>query len=70
VVRISAGPACSSLLSWLYSKGPFVFVPYTAELRLNHNNWNKQANLLFIEGPAGVGYSVDKSGMKRNISDD
>lgn len=29
VVRVSAGPGCSSLYSWLYSKGPFVFVPGT-----------------------------------------
>lgn len=27
MVRISAGPGCSSLYSWLYSKGPFIFTP-------------------------------------------
>lgn len=70
VVRISAGPACSSLYSWLYSKGPFIFNPYTHDFRLNPNNWNKQANVLFIEGPAGVGFATDRTGVAKNITDD
>ena len=70
VVRVSAGPGCSSLYSWLYSKGPFIFVPESTDFRFNPNNWNKEANVLFIEGPAGVGFSVDNSGMKRNMTDD
>lgn len=70
VVRVSAGPACSSLYSWLYTKGPFVFNPYTHDFRINPNNWNKEANVLFIEGPAGVGFSFDSSGTSKNISDE
>lgn len=54
----------------MYSKGPFVFNPYTHDFRHNPNNWNKQANLLFIEGPTGVGFSTDSSGTKTNITDD
>lgn len=41
IVRVSAGPGCSSLYSWLYSKGPFIFVPETHDFRINPNNWNK-----------------------------
>lgn len=67
---MSPGPGCSSLYSWLYSKGPFIFAPYTQDFRLNPNNWNKEANVLFIEGPAGVGFSTDKSGVKRNLTDE
>lgn len=48
VVRISAGPGCSSLYSWLYSKGPFIFTENTDTFRINPYNWNKQANVLFI----------------------
>ena len=59
VVRISAGPGCSPMYSWLYSKGPFIFTPGTDHFRHNPNNWNKEANVLFIEGPAGVGFSYD-----------
>ena len=57
VVRTSSGPGCSSLYSFLYSKGEFIFVPNTTNFRTNPNNWNKNANLLFIEGPAGVGFA-------------
>ncbi len=57
VVRVSAGPGCSSIYSAYYSKGPFTFVRDTTEFRVNPFNWNKKANVLFIEGPAGVGYS-------------
>lgn len=57
IVRISSGPGCSSLYSFLYSKGPFIFSPNTTNLRVNPHNWNKEANILFIEGPAGVGFA-------------
>jgi carboxypeptidase C (cathepsin A) len=70
VVQVSPGPGCSSLYSWLYSKGPFVFPPYTALLTPNNLNWNREANLLFIEGPPGVGFSTDTSGFNRSIYDE
>lgn len=58
IIRLSPGPGCSSLWSSLYSNGPFVFVKNSTEFRFNPYNWNKNANLLFIEGPAGVGFST------------
>lgn len=58
VVVVSPGPGCSSLHSWLYSKGEFTFVRNTTNFRHNPHNWNKQANVLYIEGPAGVGYTI------------
>lgn len=67
VALFSPGPGCSVLHSFLYSKGEFVFVRNTVNLRLNHLNWNKQANVLYIEGPAGVGFSY---GNDVNITDD
>ena len=56
IVRISA-LGCSPLYSAFYSKGPFIFVKNTKIFRINPYNWNKEANILFIEGPAGVGFS-------------
>ena len=33
---------------------------------MNPNNWNKEANVLFIEGPGGVGFA---KGGSENMSD-
>ena len=66
VVMLSPGPGCSSLHSWLYSKGEFTFTRNTTNFRHNPHNWNKQANVLYIEGPAGVGFSL---GVDANVSD-
>jgi carboxypeptidase C (cathepsin A) len=48
VVRISPGPGCSSLHHAYYSSGPFILMKNSTEFRVNPNNWNKKANLLFI----------------------
>lgn len=66
VVVVSPGPGCSSLHSWLYSKGEFTFTRNTTNFRLNPNNWNKQANVLYIEGPAGVGFTI---GVDTQVND-
>ena len=42
----------------MHGKGPFGFLINSTEFKLNHFNWNKKANVLFIEGPAGVGFST------------
>jgi hypothetical protein len=66
VVVLSPGPGCSSLHSWLYSKGEFTFTRNTTNFRHNPHNWNRQANVLYIEGPAGVGFSL---GVESDPSD-
>lgn len=58
VVWFGSGPGCSSLYSMIYSKGPFTITPNKTEFRFNQFNWNKEANVIFIEGPAGVGFSL------------
>jgi carboxypeptidase C (cathepsin A) len=65
-VLISPGPGCSILHNWLYSKGEFVFTRNTIDFRRNDYNWNKQANVLYLEGPAGTGFSY---GQEDNITD-
>lgn len=66
VVMTSPGPGCSPLHSWLYSKGEFTFTRNTTNFRHNPHNWNQKANVLYIEGPAGVGYSI---GVETEVSD-
>ncbi|XP_066374125.1 serine carboxypeptidase-like 34 [Miscanthus floridulus] len=61
VLWLNGGPGCSSLGTGAIEElGPFLIQnPGTNrhELRLNPESWNKEANLLFLESPAGVGFS-------------
>lgn len=56
------GPGCSGLLGFMTEQGPF---KPAADLSLIENEyaWNKVSNMVFIESPAGVGfsYSDDKN---------
>ena len=67
VVVLSPGPGCSALYAWLYGYGEFIFVRDSENFRINPHNWNKEANILYIEAPAGVGYSL---GVEEKVSDD
>lgn len=45
------------MMAMVQENGPFILTPGSHKLELNDNAWNKKANLLYLEGPAGVGYS-------------
>lgn len=42
----------------LQENGPFLITPGTEKIGLNPNAWNKRANLVYFELPAGVGFST------------
>ncbi|GJM95397.1 hypothetical protein PR202_ga12128 [Eleusine coracana subsp. coracana] len=52
-----AGPGCSSLYGAIQELGPFLIQKGKPELHRNPQAWNNEANLLFLESPAGVGFS-------------
>ncbi|XP_006844530.2 serine carboxypeptidase-like 45 [Amborella trichopoda] len=56
VIWLNGGPGCSSLGVGAFSEnGPFR--PSGNVLVKNHYSWNREANMLYIETPAGVGFS-------------
>ncbi|CAO2829666.1 unnamed protein product [Amaranthus hypochondriacus] len=63
VLWLNGGPGCSSLGVGAFSEnGPFR--PTQNALTTNHFSWNKEANMLYLETPAGVGFSYST-----NLSD-
>ena len=57
IVWFNGGPGCSSLANMLQEHGPYVFKGLDSKFTKNEHSWNKEANVLYIEQPAGVGYS-------------
>lgn len=55
---LNGGPGCSSVgYGAAVELGPLRVKRYGKELEFNKHAWNKEANLLFVESPVGVGFS-------------
>ncbi|KAL6552851.1 Serine carboxypeptidase-like 26 [Orobanche hederae] len=62
VLWLNGGPGCSSLAFGAFEEiGPFRINSDGKTLNLNPDSWNKLANLLFLESPAGVGFSYSNT---------
>uniref|UniRef100_A0A6M2CFY3 Putative serine carboxypeptidase n=2 Tax=Rhipicephalus microplus TaxID=6941 RepID=A0A6M2CFY3_RHIMP len=63
VIWVNAGPkGCSSMLTLMTEHGPFRPTDNGRRLVPNDFSWNKVANILFLDAPAGSGYSYDATG--------
>lgn len=77
VLWLNGGPGCSSVAYGASEEiGPFRINKTGSSLYLNKYSWNKVANILFLESPAGVGFSYTNtssdlidSGDKRTAQD-
>ena len=58
ILWLNGGPGCSSLTGFLDEIGPFTSDLYSGNFTYNPYSWNMNASLLFIEQPAGVGFSI------------
>ncbi|XP_031481045.1 serine carboxypeptidase 24-like isoform X1 [Nymphaea colorata] len=58
VLWLNGGPGCSSIAFGASAEvGPFRIKKNGSALYLNKYSWNREANILFLESPAGVGFS-------------
>jgi cathepsin A (carboxypeptidase C) len=70
VLWLNGGPGCSSLLGFLTEQGPFWLNKNNSKLIENEFRWNKIANMIFLESPAGVGYSHRTDDGSLDTNDD
>ncbi|XP_042414745.1 serine carboxypeptidase-like 34 [Zingiber officinale] len=64
---LNGGPGCSSIgYGEAEELGPFLIQKGVPELGLNNHSWNKEANLLFLESPVGVGFSYTNTSSDLN----
>ncbi|XP_059650037.1 uncharacterized protein LOC132295764 [Cornus florida] len=62
ILWLNGGPGCSSLgVGAMVENGPFGVKPDGKTLYLRQHSWNKVANVLFLESPAGVGFSYSNT---------
>ncbi|MEW5320025.1 MAG: hypothetical protein WDW38_011130 [Sanguina aurantia] len=63
VLWMNGGPGCSSFDGFIYEMGPFAFTLTAAnrvQLTDRPARWNLKANVLYLESPAGVGFSSSR----------
>ncbi|XP_031383963.1 serine carboxypeptidase-like 27 [Punica granatum] len=62
ILWLNGGPGCSSVAYGASEEvGPFRVRPNGRSLYLNKYAWNREANLLFLDSPAGVGFSYSNT---------
>ncbi|WVZ65243.1 hypothetical protein U9M48_014642 [Paspalum notatum var. saurae] len=68
---LNGGPGCSSVgYGAMIELGPFRINSDNKTLSRNENAWNSEANVLFLESPAGVGFSYSNTTSDYNMSGD
>jgi len=58
VIWLNGGPGCSSLIGAFQENGPFIIDDGQNVIKPNTAAWNVRANLLYLESPAHVGFSI------------
>lgn len=61
VLWLTGGPGCSSTMALLFENGPCKVTPDGHSTTINPYSWTETAHVLWLDQPAGVGYSYGKA---------
>ena len=64
ILWLHGGPGCSAIDSLLIEMGPVVTDKFSGKFHVNEFSWNKEYNVLYLESPAGVGYTINTDEKK------
>ncbi|KQK14056.1 hypothetical protein BRADI_1g14080v3 [Brachypodium distachyon] len=71
VLWLNGGPGCSSLaFGAMQELGPFRITQDNKTLTRNMNAWNNVANVIFLDSPAGVGFSYSNTSSDYDLNGD
>lgn len=59
ILWMTGGPGCSSAVAQFHENGPCKINADHATTSLNPYSWNSNASIIYIDQPAGVGFSYD-----------
>ncbi|KAL6576334.1 Serine carboxypeptidase-like 45 [Orobanche hederae] len=69
VLWLNGGPGCSSIGVGAFSEnGPFR--PSAKVLLRNEYSWNREANMLYLDTPVGVGFSYSTASYEKTVTDE
>jgi len=71
VLWLNGGPGCSSMDGLFYEQGPIHFSREGEDLNLHFNRWTwtNISNMIFLEAPAGVGFSYSNDPADYSTND-
>lgn len=72
VLWLTGGPGCSSQMALLTENGPCTVAEDGKTLKPNPNTWNTKANVIWVDQPAGTGFSEgaydhDEDGVAKDM---
>jgi len=68
-IWFNGGPGSSSLIGFFQEHGPCIIDDGETRIKVNPYPWNTRANTLYIESPAGVGFSYASTTQDHRTND-